>query len=246
MHEQTTAPSPIEQPAGISAAPSRRRRRRLMVGLFAGLIVVPTAAAATVGGVHSGFFGASPPEGSSPMNVVGEEFLRTWDPEVRGVVQDLTTEIALPAGASYGPLLKRFPLTTSNGMGKQLIQRTDLAQLVASYAQCKWYQDWLNGDATQRAADQPTIDAMTTSKVWRMVNDDWSGGQTLDLAKAIAAETRVGTTTRITGHIEGNCLGKTENMGGGPSPEEPHKAAADAKAKAKAIRQHRVSGKDAK
>ena len=214
MHEQITAPSPIEQPVEILGTPPRRRRRRLMVGLFAGLIVVPTAAAAVVGGMHTGLFGDS-----GGMVFAGEEFLKSWDPEIRVVLQDLTTEVPLPAGASYAPLLKRYPDT---GKEQVMMQRSNLAQQVSFYAQCAWYQDWLNGDATRRAADQPTIDAMSTSKVWRFVTNDFTGGQThdgLDIAKTIAAETRVGTTTMITQHIKANCLGVSpENLGTGPSP----------------------------
>ena len=219
MDEQTTAPSAIEHSDEIRAArPSRRRRRRLMVGLFAGVIVVPTAAAAVVGGMHTGFFGPPAQVGYVPMNVPGEELLNSKDPEILRVVQGLTTEVPLPPGASYAPLLKRYP-TAENS----LVQRTTLAQSVSFYAQCEWYQDWLKGDATRRAADQPTIDAMPTSKVWRFVTDDFSGGRThdmLDLAKTIAAETRVGTTTAIAQHIKVNCLGRSPQIQSpGPSPK---------------------------
>ena len=224
MQEQTTAPSAFAQPAEIRAASQHRRRRRLMVGLFAGLIVVPTAAAAVVGGMHTGFFGPPAKVGYVPMNVPGEELLNSNDPEILSVVQDLTTTVPLPPGASYAPLLKRYP-TAENS----LVQRTTLAQDVSYYAQCTWYQDWLTGDATRRAADQPTIDAMPTSSVWRFVTDDFSGGRShdlLDLAKTIAAETRVGTTTTIAQHIKVNCLGRSpvmENPGPSPTPPPPKK-----------------------
>jgi len=63
---------------------------------------------------------------------------------------------------------------------------------------------------------------MPTSKVWRFVTNDFTGGQThdgLDIAKTIAAETRVGTTTMITQHITANCTDiNPENLGAGPSP----------------------------
>ena len=202
----------------IPAVRPRRRRRRLMVGLFASLIVVPTAAAAVVGGMHTGFFGPPAQVGYVPMNVPGEELLNSKDPEILRVVQGLTTEVPLPPGASYAPLLKRYPSAENS-----LVQRTTLAQSVSFYAQCEWYQDWLKGDATRRAADQPTIDAMPTSKVWRFVTDDFSGGRThdmLDLAKTIAAETRVGTTTAIAQHIKVNCLGRSPQIQSpGPSPK---------------------------
>ena len=135
MHERTTAPSSIEQPAEIAARP-HRRRRRLMVGLFAGLIFVPTAAVAAVGGI---------------------QYLNSNDPKTSTVVQGLTKEFPLPPGASYSLLLKRYPTKVN-----EHVQRTNLAQDVAYYAHCAWYEHWLNGDAAQRAADQPTIDAIPT------------------------------------------------------------------------------------
>src|SRR5665647_881968 len=56
----------------IPAARQRRRRHRWMVGLFAGLIVVPTAAGAVVGGMHTGMFEPSPPQGKLSSTAVGE------------------------------------------------------------------------------------------------------------------------------------------------------------------------------
>jgi len=201
MHEQTTATSPIEQPAEIRAARPRRRRHRLMVGLLAGLIVVPTAAGAVVGGMHTGFFGQSPQDGYAPMNAVGEEFLNSNDPEISTVVEGLTSGFPLPPGASYSLLLKRYPTKVN-----EHVQRTTLAQDVAYYAHCAWYEHWLNGDATQRAADQPTIDAIPTWKYWNWAVDDASGENGgLDWLNGIAAETRAGKTTKITQEIKVNC-----------------------------------------
>jgi hypothetical protein len=200
MHEQTTNPSPIKQPAEIRAARSRRRRRRLMVGLFAGLIVVPTAAFAVVSGMHTGIFEPSPPAGGS-MNVSGEEYLNSKDPGISTVVQGLTSEFPLPPGASYSLLLKRYPTKVN-----EHVQRTNLAQDVAYYAHCAWYEHWLNGDAAQRAADQPTIDAIPTWKYWHFAIDDTTGENGgLDWLNGIAAETRIGKTTKITQEIKVNC-----------------------------------------
>lgn len=180
MHEQTTNPSPIEQPAEIRTARPRRRRRRLMVGLFAGLIVVPTAAAAAVGGI---------------------QYLNSNDPKTSTVVQGLTKEFPLPPGASYSLLLKRYPAKVN-----ELVQRSGLSQDVAYYAHCAWYEHWLNGDAAQRAADQPTIDAIPTWKYWNWAVDDATGENPgLDWLNGIAAETRVGKTTKITQEIKVNC-----------------------------------------
>jgi len=216
MHEQDS-PAPIEQPDEVRARSPRRRRHRLMVGLVAGLIVVPTTAAAVVGGMHTGFFEPEPPEGLSSMAEPGEEWLNTWDPEIISVVQDLTTEFPLPAGATYGPLLKRFPLPSKEPYGKMMMQRTGLAGMVADYARCEWYQDWLKGDTTQRAADQTTIDAMPSWKYWRFATDDTTGrNQGLEDLNTIASETRVGKTTMITGHIEANCLGRSPLMDSSP------------------------------
>ena len=215
MHEQTTPPSPIEQPDAIRTPRPRRRGRRLMVGLFAGLIVVPTAAAAVVGGMHTGFFVPDPPDGYTSMNEPGEELLNSNAPEIRSVVQDLTTEFPLPAGASYAPLVNRYPSVENT-----LEQRTTLAQAVSFYAQCAWYQDWVNGDAAQRAADQPTINAMPTWKYWHFAVDDATGDNPgLQILNTIAAETRVGTPTMINQYIKANCSDQSpENLGAGPSP----------------------------
>ena len=201
MHEQTTNPSPIKQPAEIRAARPRRRRRRLMVGLFAGLIAIPTAAAAVVGGMHTGFFAPEPPVGYGSDGFVGEEYLNANDPEIVSVVQGLTSEFPLPSGASYSLLLKRWPTKE-----KEHVQRSGLGQDVAYYAHCAWYEHWLNGDATQRAADQPTIDAIPTWKYWKFAVDDATGENGgLDWLNGIAAETRVGKTTKITQEIKVNC-----------------------------------------
>lgn len=201
MHEQSTAASPIEQPDEISAARPRGRRRRLMVGLLAGLIVVPTAAFAVMSGLHTGYFEPSSPDGRPGMNVSGEEYLNTSDPEIRSVVQDLTIEFPLPPGASYSLLLKRYPTKA-----KGIAQRTNLAQDVSFYARCAWYEHWLKGDATQRAADQPTIDAIPTWKYWHFDVDDATGDNPgLDGLNGIAAETRAGKTTKITQEIKANC-----------------------------------------
>ena len=200
----------------IPAASPRRRRRRLMVGLFAGLIVVPTAAAAVVGGMHTGIFAPSPPDGSSSMNAVGEEFLNSNAPEIRNLVRDLTSEFPLPAGASYAPLLNRYP-----SIENTLEQRATLAQSVSFYAQCEWYQDWLKGNEAQRAKDQPTIDAMPTWKYWHFAIDDTTGHNPgLEILNKIVAETRVGTTTMISQYVTANCLGRSPQVQSpGPSPK---------------------------
>jgi hypothetical protein len=219
MHEQSS-PAPIEQPGEVRARSPRRRRHRLMVGLVAGLIVVPTTAAAVAGGMHTGFFEPEPPEGLNSMATPGEEWLKSWEPEIVNVVKDLTTEFPLPAGVTYGPLLKRFPMTDEPDE-KSLTQRTVLGQMVSAYAQCAWYQDWLKGDAKQRAADQPTIDAMPTNKYWRYATDD-ATGEGGGPESAIAAETRAGKTTMITQHIEANCLGKSPLPGKSPLLDSSH------------------------
>jgi len=189
----------------IPSARPRRRRHRWVVGLFASLIVVPTAAAAVVGGMHTGIFGPPAQVGYVPMNVPGEEFLNSKDPEIRSVVRDLTGEFPLPAGASYAPLLKSYP-----SIENTLEQRTTLAQSVSFYAQCEWYQDWLKGDAARRAADQPTIDAMPTWKYWHFAVDDTTGQNSgLEILNTIVAETRAGTTTMISQFVTANCLGRS-------------------------------------
>ena len=166
-----------------------------MVGLFAGLIFVPTAAVAAVGGI---------------------QYLNSNDPKTSTVVQGLTSEFPLPPGASYSLLLKRYPTKE-----KGFVQRTNLAQDVAYYAHCAWYEHWLNGNAKQRAADQPTIDAIPTWKYWHFAIDDTTGKNPgLDLLKGIAAETRVGTTTMISQYVTANCLGRSPQMQSpGPSPK---------------------------
>jgi len=200
----------------IPAARPRRRRHRWMVGLFAGLIVVPTAAGAVVGGMHTGIFAPSPPDGSSSMNAVGEEFLNSNAPEIRRLVRDLTSEFPLPAGASYAPLLNRYP-----SIENTYEQRTTLAQSVSFYAQCEWYQDWLKGDEARRATDQPTIDAMPTWKYWHFAIDDTTGQNPgLEILNKIVAETRVGTTTMISQYVTANCLGRSPQMQSpDPSPK---------------------------
>ena len=200
----------------ITAARPRRRRHRWMVGLFAGLIVVPTAAAAVVGGMHTGIFAPSPPDGSSSMNAAGEEFLNSNAPAIRNLVRDLTSELPLPAGASYAPLLNDYP-----SIENTFEQRTTLAQHVSSYAQCEWYQDWLKGDAAQRATDQPTIDAMPTWKYWHFATDDTTGQNPgLEILNKIVAETRAGNTTMISQYVTANCLGRSPLVQSpGPSPK---------------------------
>lgn len=189
----------------IPAARPRRRRHRWVVGLFAGLIVVPTAAGAVVGGLHTGIFEPRPPQGKHSMNAIGEEYLNSNAPEIRSLVRDLTGEFPLPAGSSYAPLLKSYPTIVNT-----LEQRTTLAQSVSFYAQCEWYQDWLKGDAARRAADQPTIDAMPTWKYWHFAIDDTTGHNSgLEILNTIVAETRVGTTTMISQFVTANCLGRS-------------------------------------
>jgi hypothetical protein len=205
MHEQAT-PSTVEAPEEVPAkSPRRRRRHRLMVGLLAGLIVVPTTAAAVVGGIHTGFFEPEPPKGQASMNEPGEEYLNSNAPEISRVVKDLTSEFPLPAGTSYGPLLKQYP-TTEN----MLVQRNNLAQDVSFYAQCVWYQDWLKGTSARRAADQATIDAIPTWKYWRFAIDEATGENSgLEILNTIASQTRVGDPTMITQYIKANCLGQS-------------------------------------
>jgi hypothetical protein len=216
MHEQATVTPLTETPEEVRAA-RPRRRRRLMAGLFAGLIIVPTTAAAVVGGMHTGFLEPSPPEGFSSMGTVGEEWLNTGDPEIRTVVQDLTTEIPLPAGASYAALLAMFPTKE-----KAFEQRTGIGGQVASYAECAWFKDWIEGDAAQRARDQPTIDAMSTWKYWNFAIDAATGHNSgLEGQKRIAAETRAGITTNIRLSYDANCTGKSPEHAapsGSPSP----------------------------
>ncbi|NMM25141.1 MAG: hypothetical protein HHJ11_16975 [Phycicoccus sp.] len=201
----------------IPAVRPRRRRHRWVVGLFAGLIVVPTAAGAVVGGIHTGIFAPSPPDGTSSENAVGEEFLNSKDPEIRSLVRDLTGEFPLPAGSSYAPLLKSYPSIVNT-----LEQRTTLAQSVSIYAQCEWYQDWLKGDSGRRAADQPIIDAMPTWKYWHFAIDDTTGHNSgLEILNTIVAETRVGTTTMISQYVSANCLGRGPLV---PSPDPSPKS----------------------
>ena len=197
----------------IPAARPRRRRHRWMVALFAGLIVVPTAAGAIVGGMHTGIFEPSPPDGSSSMNAVGEELLNSNAPEIRSLVRDLTREFPLPAGGSYAPLLNSYP-----SIENTYEQRTTLAQRVSFYAQCEWYQDWLKGDERQRAKDQPTIDAMPTWKYWHFAIDDATGQNPgLEILNKIVAETRAGTTTMISQYVTANCLERSPQVQS-PSP----------------------------
>ena len=135
------------------------------------------------------------------MNEPGEEFLNSNDPEISTVVRGLTSEFPLPPGASYSLLLKRYPTKVN-----EHVQRTNLAQDVAYYAHCAWYEHWLNGNAKQRAADQPTIDAIPTWKYWHFAIDDTTGNNPgLDWLNGIAAETRAGKTTKITQEIKVNC-----------------------------------------
>ena len=56
-------------------------------------------------GIHTGFF----PGAGDTESVAGEEYLDTSAPGIVAVVRDLTTEFRLPAGASWAPLLARWP-----------------------------------------------------------------------------------------------------------------------------------------
>ena len=120
----------------------------------------------------------------------------------------------MPPGASYSLLLKRYPAKVN-----ARVQRSGLGQDVAYYAHCAWYEHWLNGDATQRAADQPTIDAIPTWKYWNWAVDGATGENPgLDSLNGIAAETRVGKTTKITQEIKVNCGYGPGMWGGTPAP----------------------------
>jgi hypothetical protein len=178
---------------------SRRRRRGYVLALvIAGAIAVPGIAVAGVvayQGIHSGVYG----DGGEA--VAGEEFLYTDAPEIVGVIRDLTAEFPLPAGASYDRLLARYPMTE-----RVLVQRTALGQQVQIAAACAWYQDWLTGDARQRATDQRTIDAVPAWKYW--VFTDSGAGETdpgRALLERIARETRAGKDTTLKQYLAANC-----------------------------------------
>ena len=183
------------QPASRRPARRRRPRRRLTALVAATIVAVPTTALATYGGIHSGFFGGGGEE------VPGEEFLNTDAPGIVAVVRELTREFPLPAGASYKPLLRRYPTRE-----RALVQRTGLGQEVSSYAACAWYRAWLDGDAAAKAAAQPTIDAIPGWRYWRFAVDSSTGENPgRDLLERIARETRSGRSSTLKQYLVANC-----------------------------------------
>ena len=188
--------------AAVRAAKRRARRRRVLAALVAaGVVTVPTAAVAVVtGGMHSGSFGAA----NDTEDVPGEEWLYTDSPEIRDVVQRYANEIPLPDGASYEPLLAKYPRADRDG--RELVQATGLAQEVQFYAVCAWYRDWNNGDPARQRADLPTIAAVPDWKYWRFATDDATGDNPgLDTLRKIVAETASGTGTTLRLYLRANC-----------------------------------------
>lgn len=179
----------VMQPTGQPPTPKRRRSRVILVALAAALLIgVPGAAVGFHEGLHSGLFGIGGEE------VEGEEFLNSDAPEMRGVIEELSAEFALPPGSDYARLLARYP-----SQERMLIQRTALGQEVSFYAACAWYRYWLEGDPAQRATAQSTIDTVASWKYWRSDSDD------LDWFKRIAAETRAGEDTTLKQFTLANC-----------------------------------------
>jgi hypothetical protein len=177
--------------------PSRRRarRRRLTAFVAVAALVIPAAALAAYGGIHSGFFG------TGGEDVAGEEFLNADAPGITTVVRELTKEFPLPAGTSYAPLLRRYP-----SREHVLVQRTGLGQEVSFYAACAWYRSWLGGDAAVRASAQPTIEAIPGWRYWRFAVDPSTGENPgRDLLERIARETRAGRSGALTSFVRANC-----------------------------------------
>jgi len=184
------------------AARPRRRRRRLLVGLFAGLIAIPTAAAAVVDGMpHSASSSPTPlPYGS--MNVPGEEWMKANDPEIHTVVHGLTSGFPLPPDASYSLLLKRYP----SKMDGRVQRRRTSPRLWPTTPTARGIS--LGSTASRHSAPQTSPPSMPyrpgRTENWAVDNATGENGR-LDWLNGIAAETRIGKTTKITQEMRVNC-----------------------------------------
>ncbi len=155
-----------------------RRRRAAFLAVLALLVAVPSGAAAMeAAGIHTGFF----PGAGDTESIAGEEYLDTSSPGIVAVVRDLTTEFRLPAGASWGPLLARWPAGE-----RVLTQRSGLGAEVEWFARCRWEDAWLRahaaGDAPAAAAAAAVLADPASSRYAAA-----AGGATAHLRRVAAA-----------------------------------------------------------
>jgi hypothetical protein len=133
----------------VAAGRTRRRRSAVVVaGVVAFLALGSGAVSYAVGGMHTGWF---VPQGATENGRAGDEELNLSDPGIVDVVRQEADKVALPPGAAYGLLLKRYPIPFKDGYGFTGTQQV-VTQSVQAYAACLWMKDWL-GQPGRRSAD---------------------------------------------------------------------------------------------
>ena len=130
------------------------------MGLLATVALVPaTAAAASIGGIHTGFFPTKSQAGTEMSS--GEEVIVLSDPGIVPVVKAATKGVALPPGETWAPLLARFPVPLVQGV-PVTSQQDYITERVQSYATCKWEASWVLGDTAAKAQAFAVIETMPT------------------------------------------------------------------------------------
>jgi hypothetical protein len=186
----TPLPSPVLASSPIT---TRRRRRRVVIITAAVALAVAVPVAALTGGIHTGFFASD----TDTELVHGSELLNLSDPGIVDVVRAEAAHVPLPAGASYDALLRRYPVAEAT-----LAQREGLRTEIEYFAQCRWYEHWLAGDAAVRASDAKTI---ATFVRWTFMDRFAPGDAGPQMTRDMVAQVQRGDASLVTAWVAANC-----------------------------------------
>jgi hypothetical protein len=194
------AAATVAEAASLGPSPRpvpRLRRRRLALGLLAALVPA-TAAAASIGGIHTGWLPTKSQAGTEMTP--GEEVLVLSDPGIVPVVKAATKTVALPPGETWAPLLARFPVPLIQGVAVTS-QRDYITERVQGYATCKWEASWVHGDAAAKAQALAVIETMPTWFVYTHSPD------MVHPIHQLVTELQHGNDQPLLQDLKGNCTG---------------------------------------
>ncbi|HUR79076.1 MAG TPA: hypothetical protein VMZ22_14095 [Acidimicrobiales bacterium] len=165
----------------------------MIIASLAALAVAVPAAAAVTGGIHTGFFASD----ADTELVHGSELLNISDPAIVDVVRQEAANVPLPPGASYEALLRRYPVAEPS-----LEQREGLRSGIEYFAQCRWYEHWLAGDAATRASDAKTIANFVH---WSFMHRFAPGDPGPQMTREMLAQVQRGEETLVRQFVSANC-----------------------------------------
>jgi hypothetical protein len=193
--KELTMSTPLLTPAVVAppVTSHRGRRRRIVIIASVAALAVAVPVAALTGGIHTGFFAS---DGDTEL-VHGSELLNVSDPAIVEVVREEAAQVPLPAGASYDALLRRYPVAEPS-----LEQREGLRTGIEFFAQCRWYEHWLAGDAAVRASDAQTI---ATFVHWKFMDRFAPGDSGPQMTRDMVAQVQRGEETLVRQWVTANC-----------------------------------------